>query len=73
MTVCRKCGKPIRFIRKAGDRNALAVDAAAVYYLPPDGRDREETFINPSGNAVTGRRAPDGIKGYTMHDCGRPV
>jgi len=72
MSVCRGCGREIRWIRSTKTGKAMPVDAAAWPFIPGGGPD---TFITGDGRTVRGHR-PTGKEihdriatqmGYTPH------
>lgn len=69
MTKCIECGKQIKFIHSKKDGRNIPVNVTSLYFVPPNGIDDEETFINASGSEVKGCRAPDGMTGYKRHEC----
>lgn len=68
MARCSKCGKEIRFIKVKGSKS-LIVNSNSVYFLP-DTDGNGKVYVMTNGKMRTGQPAPDGIKGFTLHDCG---
>jgi len=69
MSRCSNCGKPIRFIHEKKHNESIAVNVTPVYFIPPNGVDITEWFINAKGCEVEGCRAQDGMTGYKRHGC----
>lgn len=63
---CDKCGKRIRFIRRAGLK-ALKVNSDSSFFIPDD--NGGEVFITTKGETRRGFKAQDGIKGFKLHEC----
>lgn len=66
MCECNKCGKAIRFIKREG-KKALVVNAQAIYFIPDDSS-REE-YVLTNGDIRKGISAPDGLRGFKLHQC----
>lgn len=66
MARCSKCDKEIRFIKVKGSKS-LIVNSNSVYFLPDD---NGRVYVMTNGKMRTGQPAFDGIKGFTLHDCG---
>ena len=66
MPVCGRCGREIRFIRRAG-RKALMVNTNPTFIIP-DEKSAEE-YVLTNGEMRKGRPALDGLKGFTLHQC----
>lgn len=62
---CDRCGKEIRFIKRAGTK-ALVVNVTPVFFLPDDLGD---IYVMTNGSTRRGTIAPDGIKGFILHSC----
>jgi hypothetical protein len=63
---CSKCGKAIRFIKRAG-KKALVVNAQAIYFIPDD--NSTEEYVLTNGDIRKGKSAPDGLRGFKLHQC----
>lgn len=66
MPVCGKCGKEIRFIRRAG-KKALMVNPNPTFIIPDENSNQEYVLTN--GEMRKGRPALDGLKGFVFHQC----
>lgn len=69
MPTCGVCECEIKFIRNKKENITIAVEPNSVYFIPPNGFDKVEKFINIAGQEVQGCRAPDGMTGYKRHEC----
>lgn len=65
MDVCIKCGKEIRYIRRAGMKS-LIVEKRTVFFVPDTSGDMY--FIH-GGVMRKGSFSPDGLKGSILHNC----
>lgn len=65
MDICNRCGKEIRFIRRAG-KKAMVVEKKSVYFVPDTSGDMY--FIH-NGVMRRGSTSQDGLKGSILHSC----
>lgn len=67
-TLCRTCGRPIKFVRRPGTTESIAVETRMVGYVPDVNGLHE--IVTGKGEVVRARLMSDGLLGYTRHHCG---
>lgn len=68
MSKCFYCDQPIKYIRRKNQK-PIPVQANSEYYIPQSGG--PAVYVTPGGTIQSGRPAPDGRKGYRLHNCER--